>query len=172
MCEHKGKGQGMQTLPRMPDHMYQRRQPRSLYNIKNSGEGDPSLIKYQVKTEEDISVQGKTWKYEPGTVDFNPSNYLKISIVGIVDKLNEGDAWQMDSIMSIEDHQLEVVRKHVNNKTLKQYGEAKVTKIKEVTKAIKEPKWDKTENRPATPPKEERKEKINKLGHGKATTTR
>ena len=24
------------------------------YNIKNSGEGDPSLLKYQVKTEEDI----------------------------------------------------------------------------------------------------------------------
>ena len=38
------------------------------YNMKNSGEKDPSLLRYQVKTEEDISVTGKMWKYKPGTV--------------------------------------------------------------------------------------------------------
>ena len=112
-----------------------------------------------MKTEEDISVTGKTWKYKPGTVEFNPRNYHKINIVGIVEKLNEGEAWQMDSIMSREDHQLELLKEHVNNKTLKQYGDDEVAKIKEVTKAIREPQEDQAENRPATPPTEGKKGK-------------
>ena len=122
------------------------------------------MLEYPVKTEENVSVAGKTWKYRPGTVDFNPRNYHKINIVGIVDRLNEGGAWQMDNIMSAEDHQLEVLRKHVNNKTIKQYGEAEVAKIKVITKAIKEPQGNKAENRPATPPIGEKKEKISRIG--------
>ena len=39
-----------------------------------------------------------------------------------------------------------------------------MAKIKEVTKAIREPQGDKAENRPATPPTEGKKEKINRIG--------
>ena len=117
-----------------------------------------------MKKEQDVLVAGKTWKYRPGTINFDPKNYHKVNIVGIGDRLNEGDAWQMDTIMSVDDYQLEVLRDLVDNKGVKKYGEAKVEKMKEITKNLTEPQGNKEEARPATPPAKPEREKVNRIG--------